>query len=119
MASHNELGKFGEELAVDYLIKKGYIIKARNWRYQKAEIDIIAQKKDVLAIIEVKTRSSLEYGTPEQFVSHKKIKLLVSATDVYVKQKDIDVNIRFDIISIHKTDTKFDIRHTKEAFLFF
>lgn len=119
MASHNELGRLGENLAVDYLIREGYTIKNRNWRYQKAEIDIIAQKENILAIIEVKTRSSVDYGEPEQFVNNKKIRLLVDATDVYINQQDIDVNVRFDIISIHKTDTKFDIRHIKDAFLFF
>lgn len=119
MASHNELGKLGEDMAVDYLIKNGYTIKERNWRHQKAEIDIIAQKDTTLAIIEVKTRSSLAYGEPETFVHKKKIKLLVNATDVYVNQQNIDVNVRFDIISIHKTDTKFDIRHIMAAFLFF
>jgi len=119
MAIHNELGKLGEDMAISHLLSNGYIIKERNWRHQKAEIDIIAQKENILAIVEVKTRSSIEYGEPEQFVSQKKIKLLVSATDVYVNQQNIDVNVRFDIISIHKTDTKFDIRHIKDAFLFF
>ena len=64
-------------------------------------------------------KRQVDYGEPEQFVNNKKIKLLVDATDVYINQQDIDVNVRFDIISIHKTDTKFDIRHIKDAFLFF
>ena len=81
MAAHNELGKAGEQLAFDYLISKGYQIKERNWRYQKAEVDIIAQKGGVLAIVEVKTRSTRFFGDPQDFINSKKIKLLTSAID--------------------------------------
>ena len=65
MASHNQLGKKGEQLAVDFLIENGYDIVERNYRFNKAEVDIIAQKKDVLAIIEVKTRSTTDFGNPQ------------------------------------------------------
>ncbi|HIC33059.1 MAG TPA: DUF91 domain-containing protein, partial [Flavobacteriaceae bacterium] len=71
MASHNELGKKGEQLAVDFLIESGYDIIERNYRFNKAEVDIIAQKKDVLAIIEVKTRSTADFGNPQDFVKPK------------------------------------------------
>ena len=59
MAEHNELGKLGEEMAVEFLRKDGYSILETNWTFQKAEIDILAQKGNTLAIVEVKTRSSL------------------------------------------------------------
>lgn len=72
MAAHNELGKLGEELAVDFLKKEGYTILATNWIFQKAEIDILAQKEDILAVVEVKTRSSIEFGLPQDFVKPKK-----------------------------------------------
>ncbi len=72
MAEHNELGKKGEELAVNHLEENGYEILERNWVFQKAEIDIIAQKDEVLAIVEVKTRSSLDFGSPQDFVKPKK-----------------------------------------------
>ena len=65
MAIHNELGKKGEQLAVDFLQKKGYTILDRNWRFKKAEVDIIAQKEQILAIVEVKTRSSNYFGNPQ------------------------------------------------------
>ena len=65
MAEHNELGKLGEEMAVEFLQKAGYAIIETNWTFQKAEVDIIAQKENTLAIIEVKTRSSLEFGLPQ------------------------------------------------------
>lgn len=119
MADHNELGKLGEELAVDFLQKNGYEILDTNWRFQKAEIDIIAQKKDILAVVEVKTRSSLDFGLPQDFVKPKKIQLLVKAVNEYVIRKDLDVSVRFDIIAIHCTKEKIDIEHIEEAFYYF
>jgi putative endonuclease len=72
MAEHNELGKLGEQKAVKFLQDKGYTILETNWTFQKAEIDILAQKEDTLAVVEVKTRSSLEFGLPQDFVNPKK-----------------------------------------------
>jgi len=119
MAKHYELGKEGEQLAVDYLLKKGYKILESNWRYQKAEVDIIVQKETILAAVEVKTRSTNEFGDPQDFVKPKKIKLLVSAVNEYVVQNDLDVEVRFDIIAITKTNTGFDIEHLEDAFFHF
>lgn len=119
MAQHNELGKKGEELAIDFLVKKGYSIRDVNWRYQKAEVDIIAQKNTILAVVEVKTRSSTNFGNPEDFVSPKKIKLLVTAIDEYVTSKDLEVEVRFDIIAIIKEQNSFNIEHIEDAFLHF
>lgn len=119
MAQHNELGKKGERLAVDFLVKKGYVIRDKNWRFQKAEVDIIAQKKDILAVVEVKTRSSIEFGNPQDFVNPKKIKLLVSAIDEYVISKELDVEVRFDIIAIVSENNNFIIEHLEDAFYHF
>lgn len=119
MAEHNELGQLGEDLAVDFLRTNGYEIIDRNWRFQKAEVDIIARKKDVLAVVEVKTRSSLEFGLPQDFVNQKKIQLLVKAINEYVVSKDLDVTVRFDIIAIHYTKVNIDIEHIEEAFYYF
>lgn len=119
MASHNELGKLGEELAVEYLQKEGYEILETNWTFQKAEIDIIAQKENTLAIVEVKTRSSLDFGLPQDFVKPKKIQLLVKAVNEYVVSKNLDVNVRFDIIAIHKEGKSFVIEHLIDAFYHF
>jgi len=119
MADHNELGKKGEQLAIAFLIKNEYKILEKNYRFQKAEVDIIAQKKDVLAVVEVKTRSTTYFGNPQDFVNPKKIKLLLSAIDNYVVEKDLDVEVRFDIIAIihQKKETK--IEHLEDAFLHF
>ncbi|WP_367756023.1 YraN family protein [Flavobacterium sp. WC2430] len=119
MAEHNELGKFGEEMAVAFLQKEGYEILDTNWTFQKAEIDIIAKKEDILAIVEVKTRSSIEFGLPQDFVKPKKIQLLVKSVDAYVVEKNMDVNVRFDIIAIHKEGKSFVIEHLIDAFYHF
>lgn len=119
MADHNELGKEGELLAVEFLQKEGYEILETNWFYDKAEVDIIARKENILAVVEVKTRSSLEFGLPQEFVKPKKIKLLVKAINHYVEQNDLDVEVRFDIISIHKKNTICEINHIIDAFFYF
>lgn len=119
MAFHNDLGKKGEDLAVAHLLQNGYKILATNWRYLKAEIDIIAQKENTLAVVEVKTRSSDVISAPEDAVNPKKIKLLVSAANEYVIQNNLDVAVRFDIIAILKNKNAFSITHIEEAFLFF
>lgn len=119
MAEHLELGKKGEDIAVDFLLKNGYQIIERNWRFQKAEVDIIAQKENVLAIIEVKTRSSSEFGNPQDFVNPKKIKLLVNAVNEYVIFKNLDVKVRFDIIGVIQQNGKTTIEHLEDAFYIF
>ena len=119
MAAHNELGKLGEDLAVEYLKKNGYTILDTNWTFQKAEIDIIARTENILAVIEVKTRSSLDFGLPQDFVKPKKIQLLVKAVDAYVNQKDLDLEVRFDIIAVHKEGKSFAIEHLIDAFFHF
>ncbi|KAF9659004.1 YraN family protein [Tenacibaculum sp. ZH5_bin.1] len=119
MAQHNELGKKGEQLAIDYLVKNGYTIVEKNYYFQKAEVDIIAQKKDVLVVIEVKTRSTSYFGNPQDFVNSKKIKLLVTAIDNYVNERGLDVEIQFDIIAIIKQRNEFVIEHIEDAFLYF
>mgnify|MGYP001019730273 CR=1 FL=1 len=119
MAEHNELGKLGEEMAADYLQKQGYSILQTNFVFQKAEIDIIALKESVLAAVEVKTRSSAEFGLPQEFVKPKKIQLLVKAINEYIIQNDLDVEARFDIISVCKNGNGFDIEHLEDAFFYF
>ena len=119
MAEHNELGKLGEELAVDFLQKNVYDLLEINWVFQKAEIDIIAQKENILAIVEVKTRSTIDFGLPQDFVKPKKIQLLVKAVNEYVISNDLDVEVRFDIIAIHKEGKNYKIEHIDDAFYHF
>ncbi len=119
MATHNELGKQGEKIAQEFLVSKGYKILETNWHFGKAEIDIIAQKEDVLVVVEVKTRSSEHYGKPEIFVNKKKMKLILDAINHYVEQKNIDNEIRFDIVSIILNQYRKDIEHIEDAFIWF
>jgi putative endonuclease len=119
MAEHNDLGKQGEALAVEFLQNNGYTILETNWTFQKAEVDIIARKNNVLAVVEVKTRSSIDFGLPQDFVNPKKIQLLVKAINEYVVQQDLDIDVRFDIIAIHKDGQKLNIEHLEDAFYFF
>ena len=74
MEEKHILGKKGETIAKEYLLEKSYSIVEKNWRYVKAEIDLIAQKEDVIVFVEVKTRSSNNYGDPESFVSDRATK---------------------------------------------
>ncbi len=119
MAQHNELGKKGEQLAVDFLVKNGYKIVERNYRFDKAEVDIMALKDNILAIVEVKTRSTKDFGNPQDFVKPKQIKNLVKAVDEYVNENDLDLEVRFDIIAIVKEKKGFKIEHLENAFYHF
>jgi putative endonuclease len=120
MSDHNELGKLGEQIAYDFLIDEGYKILDRNWFFQKAEIDIVAQKESgTLVIVEVKTRTSNFVGSPEEFVTKKKIKLLVMAANEYVISKKMNVEVRFDIIAIVKNSKYQHVDHIENAFYFF
>jgi len=118
MATHNDTGKKGEELAREFLSKNGYTILETNYRYKKAEIDIIALKDEVLAIIEVKTRTSTDFGAPEIFVNKKKISLILEATNAYVEEKNLDLEISLDIISVVLA-TELKIEHIQNAYFFF
>jgi putative endonuclease len=119
MAQHNELGKAGERIAQNFLYQKGYEILETNWQYRHAEIDIIALKNNTLAVVEVKTRSSKQYGNPETFVNKKKIKLLIEAVNHYIEKQEMDVDIRFDIIAIVKNQYIEEIEHLEDAFYWY
>ncbi len=119
MGKHNEFGKLGEQKATEYLEKMGYTIKYRNYRYLKAEIDILALKGDVLAVVEVKSRSSDALQEIAETVNRKKIGLLVTAADHFVVENDLDVEVRFDIITILKKGSKYHLEHLENAFFHF
>ncbi len=120
MAHHNELGKIGEQLAVDYLLKNGYEILERNFFYDKAEIDIIAQKEEgIIVVVEVKTRNSAFFGDPQSFVTKGKIKLLVKAANEYMVINNLDKEVRFDIIAVLKNKTTEKLEHIENAFYHF
>ncbi len=119
MARHNELGKKGEDLAVAHLLSRGYRILARNWHYGHAEIDILAEKEGFLVVIEVKTRTSDAYGKPEMFVNRKKINLLKEAVNAFMEEKNLDLEVRFDIISVISNRFGNQIEHIENAFYWY
>jgi len=119
MAQHNELGNIGEQMAVDFLVEKGYEIKERNWRFKKSEIDIIAQIDNTLVVVEVKTRSTDVFGDPQDFLKEKQKKMLVQTMDHYVTSKDLDMEVRFDVIGIVKNNNESSITHLEDAFFHF
>lgn len=117
MAAHNDLGKRGEEIAAAYLLDLGYRILNTNWRCARAEVDLIAELDGTIVFVEVKTRSSVDFGQPEEFVSYKKERQLEFASSVYIEMKNHQDEIRFDIIAIvFENEHLYKINHIEDAF---
>jgi len=108
-------GNKGEDQAADFLKQKGYEIISRNYRYKHSEIDLVVQKNNLIVFVEVKTRSSSEFGEPEAFVGAKKAAKIFEGADQYVYEKNWNGNIRFDIISVKLGDTP-EVVHFEDAF---
>ena len=117
MAENIDFGNLGEEIAVNYLVGKGYEILERNWRNVHKEIDIIAKDGKFLVIVEVKTRQTNEYGEPDIAVTRKKQRLIISAANAYIFRNHLDIETRFDIVSIIFKDGEPVIDHIEDAFL--
>ena len=118
MTPSEELGKKGEEIAAIYLKKEGYKIWARNWYSDHKEIDIIAQQGDEIVIVEVKTREGDFFEEPWEAVSTKKIRNLVEVADTWLNMKEIDLETRFDVISIiFSDDVNYELTHFPGAFI--
>ena len=117
MAQHNLLGKSGEEYAAEYLISRGYVIREINWVSGKYELDIVAYRDATIVIVEVKTRSSVDFAYPEEAMTEKKIRNIVRATDAYMRMFDLDMEVRFDVISIVGKEPPYEIEHIEDAFL--
>jgi len=119
MAEHNTLGKKGEELATELLLNKGYTILGKNYRFKKFEVDIIALQDKTLVAVEVKTRSTPDFGDPQEFLKKTQIKNLVEAVDHYITSNNLDYEVRFDVIGIIKNKLGTKIEHLEDAFLHF
>ncbi|MET3112860.1 putative endonuclease [Pedobacter sp. CG_S7] len=117
MAEHNDLGRYGEQLAKLFLEEKGYRIMEQNWVYGRAEIDLIVFKDEIIIFVEVKTRSSVAFGEPEDFVCWKKEQQLEFASLEYIERRNHQGEIRFDIIAIVFENKKlYKINHIEDAF---
>lgn len=109
-------GQEAEKRAALFYQKQGYTIVAQNFRYRKAEIDLIVRKDNLLVAVEVKARSSIAFGAPYSFISSKKIKLLVMAMDAYIQKRQLDVEVRFDVLSYTLIRGKWQLEQLKDAF---
>jgi putative endonuclease len=109
-------GKKGEDLATEFLIEEGYEILERNWRFKHIEVDIMARDQNTLIIAEVKTRTGNSYGEPYTAVDYRKQRYLIFAAERYLFSNNLDLEVRFDIISIIMDGNRPVIEHIKEAF---
>ena len=116
MAEHNDIGIKGEELASVYLEEKGYTILEKNWRFGREEIDLIAQHNETLVVVEVKARTGSFFGEPEEFVTRQKQKHLIKAINAYIEKRNLELEVRFDIIGVIFTGKNHRINHIEDAF---
>ena len=124
MNATNALGAEGERIAARYLVERGYRILARNYRFLRNEIDIIAKEGELLCFIEVKTRASLDKGYPAEAVTPRKQKEIARAASGYLSGIDGPLpDCRFDVIAIlaHRIDegciVEFELEHIQAAFM--
>jgi len=118
MALHNDLGQLGEDIACQMLKDEAYTILERNWRYLRAEIDIIAKKEEVLVFIEVKSRSNIRFGEPDAFLSKAQELRLFDAANAYIDESNHESEHRFDVISVlFNEKNQASVKHFKDAFL--
>lgn len=117
MAEHNETGRRGEDLATAFLLGKGYGILDRNWKCGHKEIDIIAQDKDEIVFVEVKTRTHEDVLTAVESVDARKQQLLFSAANAYIKMCRFNLSPRFDIVTVVGEAPDQRIEHIVDAFI--
>lgn len=111
-----ELGKKGELLACEYLRKKGYFIHRQNYRYDRAEVDIVAEDKGLMVFVEVKTRISAYLSDPALLVPIKKQRQIIKAADDYLKSFFPEKEGRFDIIVVITNEQYTSIEHIEDAY---
>lgn len=120
MAQHNEIGKWGELIAREYLIKKGYAIVDTNTRVGHYELDIVAIDHNRAVFIEVKTRSEGEITDPLEAIDNKKMRYLSRAAEAYIRQTGLPYEVRFDVIAIvgtpQMTAVNVKVMHLTDAF---
>lgn len=109
-------GKLGEDNAAAFLIKNGYEILQRNYRFKKSEVDLICSRNKLMVFVEVKTRSSKAFGNPESFVSQNQQEAIIRAAEEYILERNWEGDIRFDIIAIYKKGTEEELVHFEDAF---
>ncbi|WP_306641070.1 YraN family protein [Sanyastnella coralliicola] len=117
MRTTKEIGDEGEEMAAAYLHEKGFVILEEKWRFGRVEVDLIAQKGNVISFVEVKLRKNAWAGQPWEFVTTSKQRSIIKAADRYVQWKvNFDPEIRFDVVSIIHNQEYTRIEHLENAF---
>ena len=117
MVKHNIFGQKGENAAFEALLKQGYIIRDRNWRCGKNEVDIVAEKDNRIIIVEVKTRSC-PIDDISQVITRDKIRHLIAAGNAYIKMFALPHELQFDVILITGEDEDhFEVEHIADAFM--
>lgn len=116
MVSTREIGELAEGMAQQHLAKLGYKILDCNWYYGHLELDIVAQDGEQLVIVEVKARTGIRYEHPSEAITNAKIKRVVEAADAYIIEKDIEMETRFDVITVIFFKQGHELEHFKDAF---
>ncbi len=116
MAKHNLLGQKGEDIAARYLEQKGYTVQDRNWHCGHKDLDLVVTKDDTIVFVEVKTRTSTDWGDPQDFIDDRKIRRIVNSADAYLRFNQVDMDVRFDIVSIVAESGEFKVEHIEQAF---
>ncbi len=112
-----QLGRRGEDFAADFLRRNNYLILARNYRFARGEIDIIAKQDDTLVFVEVKTAASTTYGEPQAWVTERKQQQIGMVAERYLQEHEIDdVSCRFDVIAVQAFGSQWQIKHIEDAF---
>lgn len=116
MPNNIHKGNVGEEIATNFLLKKGYDVLEKNWRFKHLEIDIIASINNTLVVVEVKLRANDSYGNPEDFVTKSKQRNLIKAANFYIQENNINWETRFDVVSIIHNPGALQVEHIENAF---
>ena len=116
MVSQRDTGGLAEGIAEQHLLKSGYKIIDKNWYHGHCELDIVARDGDELVIVEVKSRNGMRYEHPSEAVTDAKIKRIVDAADAYINEKNLDLETRFDVITVIFSDRNYELEHFKDAF---
>ncbi len=104
-------------LAARYLLDKGYAIREYNWRSGHKEIDLIAQCRDTIVFVEVKSRATEAYGLATDAVTPQKMQRLITAAEAYIQGHRIDLDYRFDVITVVGDGECHKIEHIEDAFI--
>lgn len=116
MVSHHEIGELAERLAQKHLLKLGYKILDTNWYHGHLELDIVAREGGELVIVEVKSRNGIRYEHPSEAVTNVKMKRLVEAAEAYIFKKNLNLETRFDVVTVIFWGQDFELEHFKDAF---